>query len=71
MSDFFNEAYRRARSRFTTEQWLALAPQQVTQAIYQAMREMDAAAASRAEARPRARSGKAGRNDDRTGQVGE
>ena len=46
MSDFFNEAYRRARSRFTTEQWLALPPQQVTEAIYKAMREMDAATAN-------------------------
>jgi hypothetical protein len=44
MSDFFNEAYRRARSRFTTEEWLALAPQEVTQSIYRAMKEMDAAA---------------------------
>jgi hypothetical protein len=42
MSDFFNEAYHRARNRFTAEQWLALPPQQVTEAIYQAMREMDA-----------------------------
>lgn len=45
MSDFFNEAYRRARGRFTQEQWLSLPPQQVTEAIYQAMREMDAAGA--------------------------
>lgn len=44
MSDFFNEAYRRARNRFTTEEWLALSPQEVTESIYQAMREMDAAA---------------------------
>ena len=55
MSDFFNEAYRRARSRFTTEQWLSLPPQQVTEAIYQAMREMDAAAASQIAIRPRAK----------------
>jgi hypothetical protein len=58
MSDFFNEAYRRARSRFTTEQWLALPPQQVTEAIYQAMREMDAANASQAAIRPRPKPGK-------------
>ena len=44
MSDFFNEAYRRARNHFTTEEWLALSPQEVTKLIYQAMREMDAAA---------------------------
>lgn len=52
MSDFFNEAYRHARSRFTADQWLALAPQQVTQAIYQAMRELDAATVHRVK-RPR------------------
>lgn len=52
MSDFFNAAYRRARSRFTTEQWLALPPQQVTEAIYQAMREMDAAAAVEGAVQP-------------------
>lgn len=45
MSDFFQEAYRRARSRYTQEQWLALAPQQITDAIYREMRAMDAAAA--------------------------
>jgi hypothetical protein len=45
MSEFFQEAYRRARSRFTQEQWLALAPQQITAEIYREMREMDAAAA--------------------------
>jgi len=55
MSDFFNDAYRRARARFTTEQWLAMTPQQVTQAIYQAMREIDAANAGKAPARPRER----------------
>jgi hypothetical protein len=63
MSDFFNEAYRRARNRFTTEQWLALPPQQVTEAIYQAMREMDAAAVSQAAIRPRGRPAKAARSD--------
>jgi hypothetical protein len=44
MSDFFQEAYRRARSRYTEEQWLALTPQQITDAIYREMRAMDAAA---------------------------
>jgi hypothetical protein len=65
MSDFFNEAYRRARSRFTSEQWLALPPQQVTEAIYQAMREMDAATASQVAIRPRTKSTKAPRDDER------
>jgi hypothetical protein len=65
MSDFFNEAHRRARSRFTTEQWLALPPQQVTEAIYQAMREMDAATASHAAMRPHAKPAKATRTDQR------
>lgn len=64
MSDFFNEAYRRARSRFTTEQWLALPPQQVTEAIYQAMREMDAAAASEISIRPGAKQPKGTSNDE-------
>ncbi|HEY1935387.1 MAG TPA: hypothetical protein VGG99_25550 [Acetobacteraceae bacterium] len=45
MSDFFQEAYRRARNRHTQEQWLALAPQQITDEIYREMRQMDAAAA--------------------------
>jgi hypothetical protein len=65
MSDFFNEAYRRAHSRFTTEQWLALPPQQVTEAIYQAMREMDAASASQAASRRRAKPAKAKRDSER------
>ena len=52
MSDFFNEAYRRARSQYTPDQWLALAPQQVTEAIYRAMRELDAANAGTAEPAP-------------------
>ncbi len=65
MSEFFNEAYHRARSRFTTEQWLALPPQQVTEAIYQAMREMDAAAASQLAIRPRGKPSKATRDAGR------
>ncbi len=63
MSDFFNEAYQRARSRFTTEQWLALAPQQVTEAIYQAMRELDAMTASQLSNGPRVKPPKAPRSD--------
>ena len=65
MSDFFNEAYRRARSRFTSEQWLSMPPQQVTEAIYQAIRELDAAAASQIEIRPRVKHGKATRDNER------
>lgn len=65
MSDFFNEAYRRARSRFTPEQWVALTPQQVTRAIYEAMRELDAASIGPAPARGRDRSGRPPRKDDR------
>jgi hypothetical protein len=65
MSDFFNEAYRLARSRFTSEQWLALPPQQVTEAIYQAMREMDAATASKISIQPRTKAEKGPRDDER------
>lgn len=46
MSDFFNQAYGRAQSRFTSAQWLALSPREVTEAIYQAIRELDAAHAT-------------------------
>jgi hypothetical protein len=62
MSDFFNEAYRRARAQFTADQWLSLPPQQVTQAIYQAMREMDAAAVRQAD-RPRGKPSKPARTN--------
>lgn len=65
MSDFFNEAYHRARSRFTAEQWLALPPQQVTEAIYQAMREMDAETAGRTTVRKRRKPPKATFDDGR------
>lgn len=65
MSDFFNEAYRHARSRFTAEQWLVLAPQQVTQAIYEAMHELDAARANQSPPRrPREKPAKAGRKNE-------
>lgn len=67
MSDFFNEAYSRARSRFTAEQWLVLLPQQVTEAIYQAMREIDAATASQVANRPSAKPAKATANHQRAG----
>lgn len=59
MSDFFNEAYRRARNRFTPDQWLALDPRQVTEAIYQAMRELDAASTRQATSQPRRKAAKA------------
>jgi hypothetical protein len=65
MSDFFNEAYRLARSRFTTEHWLALPPQQVTEAIYQAMREIDAATAGKVSIHPRVKPPKGVRNAER------
>jgi hypothetical protein len=65
MSDFFNQAYHRARSRFTTEQWLALPPPQVTEAIYQAMREMDAATAGQITIQPRTKAVKGQRDDER------
>ncbi|HUB11207.1 MAG TPA: hypothetical protein VMB34_04555 [Acetobacteraceae bacterium] len=67
MSDFFNEAYRRARDRFTSEQWLSLTPQQVTQAIYQAMRELDAAKAVQPVERVREKPVRPRRKDERTG----
>jgi hypothetical protein len=65
MSDFFNEAYYRARSRFTAEQWLVLPPQQVTDAIYQAMREIDAETAGRVTVRKRRKPPKATPDDER------
>ena len=43
MSEFFQRAFRRARERYTQEQWVALSPGQVTDAIYREMRDMDAA----------------------------
>ncbi len=43
MSDaLFQEAYARARSRFTEDAWLALNPRQITDAIYREIREIDA-----------------------------
>lgn len=41
MSDFFQSAYSRARGRYTQDQWLALTPAQITDAIYREMRAMD------------------------------
>jgi hypothetical protein len=59
MSDFFNEAYRRAHRRYTADQWLALTPRQVTEAIYQAMREIDAATVAAVAILPAAKAEKA------------
>jgi hypothetical protein len=42
MSDDFDRAYDRAKSRFTNEGWLFLTQEHQTAAVYQAMRELDA-----------------------------
>ena len=43
MSDqIFQEAYERVRARHTQEEWLALSPRQITDAIYREIREIDA-----------------------------
>lgn len=43
MSDaLFQEAYARARNRFTEDAWLALHPRQITDAIYREIRQIDA-----------------------------
>jgi hypothetical protein len=43
MSDpLFQEAYARARKRFGDEGWLALNPRQITDAIYEEIRQIDA-----------------------------
>lgn len=43
MSDaLFQEAYARARSRFSEDAWLALNPRQITDAIYKEIRDIDA-----------------------------
>lgn len=60
MSDYFQAAYERAQSRFTPDQWLALAPREITDAIYQEMRRMDAeavAAIRSPDGKPATRSG--------------
>lgn len=44
MSDYFRAAYERARAGFSPEQWLALEPREITEAIYREMRRMDAEA---------------------------
>ncbi len=38
----FQEAYARARIRFTEAAWLALTPRQITEAIYEEIRKIDA-----------------------------
>jgi hypothetical protein len=43
MSDgSFQEAYARVRSRYDDQAWIALTPRQVTEAIYQELRLLDA-----------------------------
>lgn len=42
MGDYFQTAYQRARARYTPDQWLALDPRQITEAIYREMRQIDA-----------------------------
>ena len=38
----FEAAYARARSRYANDGWSALTPRQITEAIYVAMRQIDA-----------------------------
>jgi hypothetical protein len=38
----FEAAYARARSRYANDGWSALTPRQITEAIYMAMRQIDA-----------------------------
>lgn len=43
MSDpLFQEAYARARKRFGDDGWVALNPRQITDAIYEEIRQIDA-----------------------------
>lgn len=43
MSDaLFQQAYARARGRFSDDAWLVLNPRQITEAIYREIREIDA-----------------------------
>ena len=37
----FQIAYKRVRSRYTEDAWVALSPRQVTEAIYSEIREID------------------------------
>jgi hypothetical protein len=38
----FQEAYARVRSRYDDQAWIALTPRQITEAIYQEIRLLDA-----------------------------
>jgi hypothetical protein len=50
MSDqIFQEAYTRVRARYSEEEWLALSPRQITDAIYREIRQIDA---ERSQSRP-------------------
>jgi hypothetical protein len=43
MSDaLFQEAYARARNRFSEDAWLGLQPREITNAIYHEIRQIDA-----------------------------
>jgi len=53
MSDhIFQQAYDRVRHRLSEDAWLALSPRQVTEAIYQEMRRIDAEIIRRRQAEP-------------------
>ena len=50
MSDqIFQEAYNRVRARHSEEEWRAMSPRQITDAIYREIRQIDA---ERSQSRP-------------------
>jgi hypothetical protein len=52
MSDgVFQVAYEKARQRYSNDSWLALTPRQITEAIYQEIRLIDAERAADASTR--------------------
>ena len=53
MSDqIFQQAYDRVRHRHSEDAWLALSPRQITEAIYQEMRQIDAEIIRQRQAEP-------------------
>ncbi|MBS0643282.1 MAG: hypothetical protein JSS43_25740 [Proteobacteria bacterium] len=53
MSDrIVEEAYNRAKSRFSEEQWFSLPPRAVTDEIYKEIRQIDAERVNSEAARP-------------------
>ena len=53
MSDTsFQEAYARVRARYTQDEWLALNPRQITDAIYREIRQIDAERLERGDPPP-------------------